>query len=195
MEVVANKFIDFDFDFPELYKLKAQSIIDQNNLKQSLRLLNKHKANVENDPKEGPEIRGLLGRTYKQRYINEGNPDDLIQAISAYSEDWKNKKSIWHGINYTALLARAKKDGIKPEVAEDYKKVATSILNAIEDLDHKYVWDFATAMEAAIALEDDKEALKWAKKYVRHPEADAFELSSTLRQNERSLATRRYRAW
>jgi hypothetical protein len=60
--------------------------------------------------------------------------------------------------------------------------VATEVLDEIEDLDQRMVWDYGTAMEASLALDDKTRVLKWAKDYVVHPAADAFELGSTLRQ-------------
>jgi hypothetical protein len=50
---------------------------------------------------------------------------------------------------------------------------------ATDSADH---WDYGTALEASLALGDSKNALKWARKYVREQKADAFEFSSTLRQ-------------
>src|SRR5262249_47027564 len=44
------------------------------------------------------------------------------------------------------------------------------------------IWDYATSMEVAIAQQDERAILTSAKKYIQHPDADAFELASTLRQ-------------
>ncbi len=43
-------------------------------------------------------------------------------------------------------------------------------------------WDYATAVEASVALEDLDGALKWLRPYLEHTETDAFELASTHRQ-------------
>ncbi len=49
-------------------------------------------------------------------------------------------------------------------------------------LEKPTLWDFGTAMEAAVALGDKKTALRWAKDYATYAGSDAFELGSTLRQ-------------
>jgi hypothetical protein len=62
-------------------------------------------------------------------------------------------------------------------------EIAGQILQDIDDLGQDaQMWDYGTAMEAALALDDYGQALKWARQYVSHPGVDAFELASTLRQ-------------
>ena len=43
-------------------------------------------------------------------------------------------------------------------------------------------WDFATAVEACVALGRADEAMRWADLYAKSPDTGAFELASTLRQ-------------
>ncbi len=42
------------------------------------------------------------------------------------------------------------------------------------------MWDYATSLEAAIAQHHDDAVLALAKKYIQHPDADAFELGIAL---------------
>ncbi|RPH79310.1 MAG: DUF4071 domain-containing protein [Nitrospiraceae bacterium] len=162
----------------------AQALLDQNLVLPALNALQAMSPEVKTDPVEGSEVQGLIGRAYKQLYVNEGNPENLVRAIQAYTPCWKARQADyrWHGINLTALLVRAHRDGIDPKTSDDPLQIAREIREEIEESSSGGVWDYGTAMEASVTLGDEKSALTWASKYVRHPEADAFELGSTLRQ-------------
>ena len=65
------------------------------------------------------EARGLIGRIYKQLYVNNNDPtsaanrSNLEHALKEYLYVYRLNplESWWHGINAVALLARAKRDG------------------------------------------------------------------------------------
>lgn len=162
----------------------AQALLDQNRVEQGLRALTDIAQKVQADPVEGPEVRGLIGRAYKQLYINEGGPDNLRQAIASYEKDWQARRGDyrWQGINLAALIARGKRDGVDLKQTDSLEKIASAVLEDIEDKGATGVWDYATAMEASVALRNQSSALKWAKEYLQHPGADAFEIGSTVRQ-------------
>ena len=61
-------------------------------------------------------------------------------------------------------------------------EIARQIHDDIEEQGATGIWDYATSMEVAIAQQDERAILTAAKKYIQHPDADAFELASTLRQ-------------
>jgi Trypsin-like peptidase domain/MAP3K TRAFs-binding domain len=184
LEHAASLFIVAGRDEPVIRRQWSQSLLDQGRVLQALAALNSLSAKFAEDPGEGPEIRGLIGRAYKQCFVNEGGTENLKAAISAYSPDWKQRRGDyrWHGINLVALLSRAKRDGISMSSALDPAHIAQQILDDIDQHQATEIWDYATAMEAAVAQGDDVAALAAAKNYVQHPAADAFELSSTLRQ-------------
>lgn len=184
LERVASLFQMSGKSDPIIRRQWSQALLDQNRVTQALTILEPMSKDLASDPVEGPEVRGLIGRAYKQHYINEGNPDYLRSAISAYLPDWESRQGDyrWQGINLVALLSRAQHDGVDPGHAVNSFEIARSILEDINERGAAGVWDYATAMEAAIALEDQAEALAWMKKYVQHPDTDAFELASTLRQ-------------
>ncbi len=185
MEKTASLFYLAGHQAPIVRRQWAQALLDQNRIVQGMRALTDMLNSVDDDPKEGPEVRGLLGRTYKQLYVNEGGGENLVKAIEAYRRGWDKQEGDhrWHGINLVALLARAERDGVNPQVVDKAPVIANAILKEIEDKGQGLmVWDYGTAMEASVAVGDDKAALKWAKKYARHPDADAFELASTIRQ-------------
>jgi len=169
---------------PIIRRQWAQALLDQNRVEQGLRALRDIAQKVHANPVEGPEVRGLIGRAYKQRYVNEGGPDNLRQAVASYQDDWQARRGDyrWQGINLAALIARGKRDGVDVTVADTPEQIATTILEDIDDKGATGVWDYATAMEASVALGNQDSALKWTKEYLRHPGADAFEIGSTLRQ-------------
>jgi S1-C subfamily serine protease len=138
---------------------------------------------------ENAEAVGLIGRVYKQLYVNAGRPTDprvvalMKDAIDNYRLVYeRNPGLLWHGINLVALTVRANKDQLGLQGLPDPAAIATEILDEIREKHaDANVWDFATAIEACIALGKADEALIWTERYINSP-ADAFEIASTLRQ-------------
>ena len=165
----------------------AQALIEQNRLKSAITVLGSRKnQNIEN-LEEHAEIIGLLGRCFKQQYVEKGNGSDLKLAMDNYREGWNKRDGDyrWHGINLAALnhLAIIDQTGLGNEVEKN--DTAAIIIGEIESLENDSnltVWDIATAFEANIALRNNTEAEKWLKRYLSHPDINAFELGSTLRQ-------------
>ncbi len=185
----------------QTYKIRrqyAQSLIDQEIFTGALSVLNELKSDTANDTSkeaadEKKEAMGLIGRVYKQLYVNADMPGNtkfavlLKQAIQHYQAVYSLSPgdSLWHGINLVALLRRAERDKLKLSGFPDAGKVAKEILAIIQDKDSNGkadTWDFATAMEACIALNKGADALSWTNNYILAPYTDAFELGSTLRQ-------------
>jgi DNA/RNA endonuclease G (NUC1)/V8-like Glu-specific endopeptidase len=142
---------------------------------------------AEADLFEWSEIRGLIGRIHKQRFVECGRREWLQKAIEAYAAVYRTNPGKWifQGINLVALLARAVRDRVAIDPRLDYRAIARDILQVVNAASARGpvdYWDLATAAEAAVALEKYDEALSWLKRYVRHPEVDAFELASPLRQ-------------
>ena len=169
---------------PILRRLVSQALIDQGHVYQGLHTLRRLAPKVAEDPTEGPEVRGLIGRALKQRFVDEAVPEALTEAIDAYEIDGHSapEQHRWHGINLVACIRRAQREGIPVNSKVDPDVLAKGILKIISAMADPPVWDLATAQEAAVALGDKKEALKWLTIYVKHEDADAFELGSTLRQ-------------
>jgi len=193
MQNVAEALIEKVEDSLQIRRQYAQSLIDGNSTDDALDVLESLIAETEGDPRENAEARGLRGRTYKQRYINANNPasrlsrNNLDRAVRSYLEvyDMNPGQHLWPGINVSALLLRARRDGIVLEGYPDPLELARHILNEVKekDADDKAEqWDYATAAEACVALDKPEEAFKWIARYIRAQYADAFELASTLRQ-------------
>ncbi len=174
----------------------AQSLIEEGIYTGALAVLtdlvrdSKDKANKA-DELEYKEAVGLTGRVYKQLYVKSANPDApnskryMQKALDAYSAIYQinEKENTWHGINVVALAARAANDKINTTINKE--EIAKAVLTQVEELEaieRANAFDVATAMEACLALNQQKESLKWAKQYIQSPDVDAFQLASTLRQ-------------
>ena len=205
MQRVADAFLQGGQNSPIVRRLYAQALIDQSILAAALDVLRPLTLETVNDNQdEYAEAYGLIGRTYKQRYMDAyryeirsfellRNQQNLAEAINAYSTVYNldKEKFIWQGVNTVALLCRAEKDGVRlndhRRPKQDAEYIAQEILDQVNELnnnDKAGPWDFATAAEACLALEKNDEALLWLEKYVADSKVDAFLCASTLRQFE-----------
>ncbi len=176
----------------------AQSLIDRGILFAPELVLHNSIHDVSTPPAELIEAHGLTGRIYKQLYVNLRTPGAakqrfLERAIGEYLSTYSlnPKANLWPGINAVALLLRAQRDGIEPQLQHppDPKKLAAEILATLEEKrtnepDPPDAWDVATALEALVALGQNSKAIDKAMEYTLSPGADAFEITSTLRQLE-----------
>ncbi|MBK1855633.1 trypsin-like peptidase domain-containing protein [Verrucomicrobiaceae bacterium 5K15] len=155
---------------------------------------------------EYSEARGLLGRAYKQTFVEltnsqPANPTfqhNLILAIQEYHAIYQSdpEKHYWHGINVVALLKWAERNGVT--ISAEFGTPDALASNTLKSLfpDGFYEsnpeadpWQCATAAEACIALGDYETALKFVLAYTADKlrekfNIDAFEYASTLRQLE-----------
>ncbi len=178
----------------KVIRLFAQAQIDDGDVAAGLITLHDLAAKAELLGHQGElnEARGLIGRAHKQYYVTtEGNAphrlEHLKKSLKAYLEVYSTlpEKCLWHGINSVALLRRAERESVDCPVFVDPETIAKQIFSVISHLREPVeVWDCATAMEASLALGDLKNAGAWLERYVAHPDGDAFELASTLRQLE-----------
>ena len=198
MERLADAFIQTGAGSNTVRRLYVQALLDQGHFTAALLVLERLVADTEGtDPVENAEAKGLMGRAYKQLYVNAiapavgRNQKWLDQAATAYYGPYKlePKSYAWHGINVVAVAHRSVRDNVPlttpglplpPTLAREIlDRIETK--DATDSADH---WDYGTAIEASLALGESKKALKWARKYVEEQKADAFEFSSTLRQLE-----------
>lgn len=205
MQSVAYALIQSGQDAYKIRRQYAQSLIDQEKLTEANEVLDELIASTgadtsEKAERENAEARGLKGRVYKQLYLNAKDPkskqveEHLKQAVRWYFDiyDSAPEKHLWHGINVVALLQLARRESIKIEGFPNPEITAKKILKRIESLKNEATqWDFATAIEACVALDKPAEAQFWLGKYVKEQRdnptqyADAFEIASTLRQFEK----------
>jgi hypothetical protein len=193
MEDVATAFIASGQNDFQIRRQLAQAQIDQGKLDEAVRGLDRLIQDTATDAGENAEARGLLGRAWKQRYVQQRDVDPaaaataLRKAIDCYYSVCRDRLTdyIWHGINTVALLCAGARRKMDLPGYPDPVGMAREILQAIEELQLEHraqPWDLATATEACVALRDTAGTVKWANLYVKAPYVSAFELGSYLRQ-------------
>ena len=193
--LLAEAFVESGLRTAQIRRQYGQALIDQGMLSGAEPYLRE----LVEDPDSGSEraqAHGLMGRIYKQRYVNEAgkaNPEraqrNLQRSFDEYATSYNGdpKANIWHGINMVALLARAERDKVALKGATSYKELAQTILDTLDKKEEEATeglpaWDIATQMEALVALGQFDQATRTANKYANAIAVDDFEISSTLRQ-------------
>jgi hypothetical protein len=194
MQQVADAFIRAGLRHPKIHRQYAQALLDDSNISAGLSVLRSTLKEFRLPKKEMAEVQGLIGRAYKQIYMDaddmrpKKNREALRMAIRTYYGVYEsNKNNLWHGINTVSLLKRAHRDKVIIRGTPGAEKIAEEIIAYINkkgDAETLNMWDIATGAEAYVALGRWKEARYWMKRYVGNKNADAFELASTLRQFE-----------
>jgi lysozyme family protein len=184
-------------DDPKNRKLYAQSLIETGNATVAADVLRAMVQRLAPDHPERAEAEGLLGRVYKQIFLDASDKmsvvarDALRQAIKHYRGPFDRKPpNTYHGVNLLALLRRARKLGLDSAPELDPAVVARELLVALEATpEHKRdEWYFASVAEAKLALSDkltpsDYDVVEQAiRQYAGRSEANAFAVASTLRQ-------------
>jgi len=195
MQQLADAFIQTGQDSFKIRRLYVQSLLEQSNFTAALALLRDLEARTASNVTENAEARGLMGRAYKQLYVNSTNKSKarsrnlLTQALGCYFPVYMTQPNtyFWHGINVVALLCRAERDGISLTGFPNPKTLAQEIRTALPmqlvDAERPaHQWGYAAKMEACIALGLAEEATGWLSRYVKGEGVNGFELGSTLRQ-------------
>lgn len=137
------------------------------------------------------EARGLLGRAYKQMYVDSaaGHPELLQKAVETYGGAYNDDPGHceWHGINAAALLRYASRNDVGIRWSESCDDIARRVRADIEGrlVDPDIAsgpWDAALVAEACLILGDNTGVVQWMQRYASDGRVDAFELASTLRQ-------------
>ena len=209
MTSLADAMMQSGLRTPQVRRQYAQALIDQGTLGAGEMVLSSIIQDSQGDQGEELEARGLTGRIYKQLYVNRNDPHSSSnQAILAralneylYAYELNPYQYLWHGINVVALADRARRDGL-PLVGRAHSVVmANEILTTLKYREDRKkeakgsldAWDIATRIEAYVALglneKSDEvrekyfvEAQRDALNYIHSPDADAFEIWSTIRQ-------------
>jgi hypothetical protein len=193
MAAISESLVQSGVSTPTVQRQYAQALIDQGLLTPAESMLR----SIVQDPNasaEEFEARGLIGRIYKQLYVNRNDPkspanqQSLERALKEYLYVYRidPKEHLWHGINVVALAARAQRDGISITGLPDPKALAQEIRKTLDEKEAKSeslpCWDLATRLEACVAMGETVECQEAAATYVTSDDADAFEINSTLRQ-------------
>lgn len=175
------------------HKHYAQALVDQGLLHPARILLEAIINSADAPLVEKTEAKGLLGRVYKQAWVDHGFRPDLAikyfrSSFDSYVHDYDRDRTnnYWHGINCVALLKKAQRDGLPLEGLPEAENLANEIIQALNVLEENSFqsncWAIATHLEALVALNKFDEAEQKALEYLTCPDADAFEIRSTLRQ-------------
>ncbi len=138
------------------------------------------------------DAKGVLGRAWKQQYLDTENRENaraqisFHEAVDAYSSAYAATgcTNDYVGVNLMALLAHAEVNGLKVK----YPKTAVEVA---EELDlclggrasgDRDVWHHASLAEIAIALGDLERAEGHVTEYLASDGLKAFGLYGTLRQ-------------
>jgi len=145
-------------------------------------------------PKDNPEhaeATGLLGRVYKQIFLDAGDKTNvgareaLKQAIETYRKPFETSHAnTWHGVNLIALVSRARRLGLR--VASDLvpTAVAKTVVAALEATPEsaRDEWYLPTLAEAQLGLGDYDAVERTIRQYAAADDAWPFPIASTLRQ-------------
>ncbi|HKH46245.1 MAG TPA: TRAFs-binding domain-containing protein [Thermoanaerobaculia bacterium] len=174
----------------------AQALIEQKAFDRALDVLASITQDGASPDSEVAEAYGLIGRTYKQQYVDApnapGSHELLRRAIEAYESVYeKNPTLLWHGVNAASCILRAHRDGVEGADPERAREIARRVLEHIDRLESGGrlidVWDCASRVEALLALDRYEAAQAALAMYIHHPDMHAFEVSSTYRQFDQLL--------
>jgi S1-C subfamily serine protease len=173
--------------------LYAQQLIDTG---RPAAALDRLQALVRRLPAEAPEAReatGLLGRAWKQIFIELARHrvdrvarDALKRSLEAYGLGFERDavQHVWHGVNLLALLDRARRLGVPAPRDLDMDPIAArvrAVLDAVPDAERD-AWHLASRAELALAAGEAAALEAPLRDYLAHPQLTAFQVASTLRQ-------------
>jgi hypothetical protein len=193
MTRVAEAVIHVGGGTADVHAHYAQGLIDQGLLVAAEHVLQDALSGTV-DGSELFELQGLMGRVHKQWYVSAPSTagrqaETLQEAVNWYFRAYRASPhaNYWHGINVVALAARAKRDGVPVSVARGPSAIASDIVGVLEQAERVRggpppAWEVATLMESFLALGRADAMFERARQYTSHPDADAFEVASTLRQ-------------
>ncbi len=194
LEKVADALLNYGSDHPGVRRRYAQALIERGSLAAAIAILDTlaTAATKKSDPAEYDEALGLLGRAYKQLYLNSSGlkrAKTLEKAIDSYMRGYRRNRveNYWHGINAAAMLHRAATDRVRlngkysgPRARA--REIGAEIRTVLEAKSKLSPWDTATIAEAYLVLGDFDKALFWYSRFANTDAVRAFTLGSTLRQ-------------
>jgi endonuclease G len=173
---------------PVVRRQYAQALIEQKKYDHALDVLQSVVNECKPDDNEAIEARGLMGRLYKQQYVDATGGDErlLKQAVEEYKEAAKNAPgNYWPAVNYVSCTLRAHRDGFAWANTDDARHRAEDIVAGLTQRwsnEKPKAWDQASYVEALVALEKFALAKDALSAYLANRGADSFEVSSTYRQ-------------
>ena len=144
---------------------------------------------------ERGEVVGLLGRAYKQLYVDAGpnlaepRTHDWERSLAYYTQAYEAKWGdyLWHGINVVALTTHAERVRRGKPGAYPARKQAEAILVLLMEAEEQGplpTWYLANRAEALVACGRYPEAIQAIQAYLDAPGLEAFNIYSSRRQLE-----------
>ena len=205
---VGLKFEEHAQDDPQVLIYLAQGRIELGEMTDAIRMLLMLKDELEERQVTAPddatiktinwelgEVTGLLGRAYKQLYVNAGPSGieprsyDLEKSLEYYRWGYENQLGdyLWHGVNVIALMTHMRR--VEKNRHNAVSPTAVPIANAIgETLEVRRQsgplgpWDLAKIVEVHLAQGQNDLAIEATQRYLAHPGSHVFEVQSTFRQ-------------
>lgn len=173
-------------------RLYAQCLLDTGRATVAIDVLRPLVRRLPKGHKELDETAGLLGRAYKQIFVDAGDKTDagareaLRQAVAAYRAPYEQdrQRNTWHGVNLVALLTRARRLGLRVAPDLDPQAIAAELVRTLQDRPaaERDAWFWPTLAEASLALGDWDVVESHLRRFVATDDAKAFQVASTLRQ-------------
>lgn len=170
----------------------AQALINLSALDSAEQLLKKGLAVIQTvgadiqAKSEITEYEGLLGRIMKQRFVNTGDHESLLNAITQYQRQYDGPaKPYWHGINLVALRARGEREGLRRDDSPAVSALASAVFRRVLSSykkDASDPWLASTLSEASLALGKCEQAELWLYRFLHHLKVQPFDIDSYDRQ-------------
>jgi hypothetical protein len=190
--VVAKAWSDTHGFDPTIHRRYVQALINTSLLDEAEKLARLGIAKCQEQPadqvaaKELPEFQGLLGRIFKQRFVIDGDRNDLVNASDQYLNEYRKDpaRNYWHGVNALALLTREQSDGPPRPKTPALKKLALSLHATVTEAYAKQPgsWLAATASEVCLALGKCDDAELWLYRFLHLKDTQPFDIDSYARQ-------------
>ncbi len=191
MGQLAEELSREDPDDAKNRRLYAQYLIETGNVTAAIDVLNALIARLPPGHLEMDEATGLLGRSYKQIYVEM--PDKasaaaamaLGRAIDAYRTPYEaNRNNTWHGVNLVALLAQVRKLGFQTGDGLDPRAIAREVVDTLNGRSaaERDAWHFLTLAEAYLGLGQWDDVELAIGSYINSSADRAFLCASALRQ-------------
>jgi len=172
-------------------RLYAQYLIDTGKVTAAIDLLHPLARRLPKTDPEFAEATGLLGRAYKQIFLDAGDKtsagarEALKKAIATYRRPFEeDRRNTWHGVNLLALLTRARAIGVRTAPDLDPHAIAHQVVATLQSTpaDKRDEWFLPTLAEASVGLRDWDVIERNLRAYAAAEDAKAFQIASTLRQ-------------
>lgn len=173
-------------------RLYAQCLIETGKVTAAIDVLQQLARRLPRGHVEAPEVSGLLGRAWKQIFLDSGDKDSagarlaLRNAIRIYRAPYERAPAAntWHGVNLVALLTRARRLGLRVAPELDPRAIAARLVADLQARPRRQRddWFLPTLAEASLGLGDWAATQRHVRRCIMSEDARAFHIASALRQ-------------